>query len=873
MARYQLPQFRSTYKDPQSVEINKELHARYVDGFAADDSLTAAVDAMDSTDFEGDVAAMERFKEEYNAKIKSRATDGDYENMSMNIARDARSFVQDYSPIQQNKADYDANKAELKKARDAYNGKGKGIDEETYQLKLNQARYNNAAGLQYDQDGELIKDSRYKSVSFVGDIDFDQAIDKGMKGIKPHEWSQVTEEPVHSYLNDKGELDIVRGVDENGKITMWATTKTGSKAIPASVVQAVIDDVFNDPNSKAALNQKASLRTLGWEKEGSGSDGVISKNEEYVTEYVAQLDEQIAELQKKGPSEELDAALESKQNLIDSVNQAGVDAVAEAIVSHEIVSETSNNAKIKYVRNNTESSTTFKNDTAYLKGLKKGEDTGYEVVFHTPVLQTESTISKADGKNSTEKNINYTNEKKGENEGIINTFNNQFEVLGDDGEVVAKAGQYTEQDLLDMSVDLESGKVTLNGEEVEIASSTVINNQNAIKENKRLIQYAEQQLEEAKKTVDYVGIREESIKGVTVESVGFDLDDPSNVLRSVPELYTRHELEYGYTNMLEFYTLLKTDEEFQKVINEGLGMKTDVNGVQYDDLNGNVSRMIQGKEPEGGPATYVDNKGKTKDYLYSINKLGNKTKTFGDYSTIVEAIESEAKGVKEADKALNEHLKDKQEKFKTSGTTHRWPGRTVQEAKNHKKTMLDALKVVPKEFAIYKDGKREIASTQGLGMTDTKVTDVSYMPDPVTGELLYVLTISGKRDKGKKKGVVDVTETIFMDADQMKTVTSDGGKALIDMTKNSQAFVIEHRASQAEFDFRLDNTEIAVYITDSEGNDSDLKLKYNFIDKKVDILLSNGDIARDSRGNPLTGMAIGSKEYHDFINNPNLKVR
>ena len=127
MARYQLPQFRSTYKDPQSVEINKELHSRYVDGFAADDSLTAAVDDMDSTDFEGDVAAMERFKEEYNAKIKGRSTDGDYENMSMNIARDARSFVQDYTPIKENKAAYDANKAELKKARDAYNGKGKGI--------------------------------------------------------------------------------------------------------------------------------------------------------------------------------------------------------------------------------------------------------------------------------------------------------------------------------------------------------------------------------------------------------------------------------------------------------------------------------------------------------------------------------------------------------------------------------------------------------------------------------------------------------------------------------------------------------------------------------------------------------------------------
>ena len=257
MARYQLPQFRSTYKDPQSVEINKELHSRYVDGFAADDSLTEAVDDMDSTDFEGDVAAMERFKEEYNAKIKSRSTDGDYENMSMNIARDARKFVQDYTPIKENKAAYDANKEELKKARDAYNGKGKGIDEETYNLKLNQARYNNEKGLQYDQDGELIKDSQYKGVSFVGDIDFDQAIDKGMKGIKPHEWSQVTEEPVHSYLNDKGELDIVRG-NWIPKVLVDRYMQDIFTACRAKILQSPLDEQATDE----ILNELARLQKI-----------------------------------------------------------------------------------------------------------------------------------------------------------------------------------------------------------------------------------------------------------------------------------------------------------------------------------------------------------------------------------------------------------------------------------------------------------------------------------------------------------------------------------------------------------------------------------------------------------------------------------
>ena len=874
MARYQLPQFQSTYKDPQSVEINKELHARYVDGFAADDSLTAAVDEMDSTDFDGDVAAMERFKEEYNAKIKSRATDGDYENMSMNIARDARSFVQDYTPIKENKAAYDANKAELKKARDAYNGKGKGIDEETYQLKLNQARYNNAAGLQYDQDGELIKDSRYKGVSFVGDIDFDQAIDKAMKGIKPHEWENLgTDEPVHTYLNEKGELEIRKGVDkESGQIVMWAETKEGVKEIPQSVVQAVINGVMNDPNSKAALNQKASLRTLGWEKEGSSSDEMMSKNEETVSEYIEQMDEYITELEEKGPSEELDAALANKQDLITSIEQHGVDAVSESIVKGNILSNITDDAMIKYVRKNHKLGTKIRYDKAHLKGLKNGEDSAYEVLFEAPAIQTKSTISRADGDNSTEKNINYISEKKGENEGITNRFNKSFEILGDDDEVITEAGQYTEKDLLDMVIDLKSGAVTLNGEKVEIASSTVSTAQNAIKENHRVIQLAEQQYEEAKKAVDYDGVREEAIKKVTVEDIDFDWTDVQNSLDNIPEIYNKHAKEFGYTNMLEFYNLLNTDEDFQFIVNQEMGLEFDPeNELQYKQIvTGGGYRTVRGSMPEGGAATYIDSKGKEKYYIYKNSRAS-------DYGTILEAIETEASnGLEKADKLLNEHLKGEQEKFTTSGITHRWPGRNVVEAKSHKKTLMAALKVVPKEFAIYKDGKREVSSIQDLEWKTSKVSNIAYMPDPVTGELLYVLTITGTKEKGNNNKTVSVSETIFMDADQMFAVTSDKGKALVDITRNSQAFVIEHRASQAEFDFRVDNTEIDVYITDKDGNEKDLEIRYNFVTKKADIVHKvNGrwEIFPDPKGNPLKGMDIGSEEYHTFINNANLNVR
>ena len=53
MARYNLPQYQSVYRDPQSVAVNKELRNRYTNAFLADDELTAAVDAMNAADFEG----------------------------------------------------------------------------------------------------------------------------------------------------------------------------------------------------------------------------------------------------------------------------------------------------------------------------------------------------------------------------------------------------------------------------------------------------------------------------------------------------------------------------------------------------------------------------------------------------------------------------------------------------------------------------------------------------------------------------------------------------------------------------------------------------------------------------------------------------
>ena len=103
MARYDLPQYQSVYRDPQSVKINTILRQRYVENFAGADALQQSVDQMTSADFEGDKLEKENLVNQYNAELEEMSRQGDYERMGSRVASNARNFIQDYYPIQQNK--------------------------------------------------------------------------------------------------------------------------------------------------------------------------------------------------------------------------------------------------------------------------------------------------------------------------------------------------------------------------------------------------------------------------------------------------------------------------------------------------------------------------------------------------------------------------------------------------------------------------------------------------------------------------------------------------------------------------------------------------------------------------------------------------
>ena len=117
MARWDLPQYQSVYRDLGSVKINEELRKRYVENFAASDQLAGAVGDMDSLDFEGDQTRKEELTDKYNSELDLMSTQGNYENMGRKVATLARGFVNDYKPLKTNQANYNAYIKSLDEAR------------------------------------------------------------------------------------------------------------------------------------------------------------------------------------------------------------------------------------------------------------------------------------------------------------------------------------------------------------------------------------------------------------------------------------------------------------------------------------------------------------------------------------------------------------------------------------------------------------------------------------------------------------------------------------------------------------------------------------------------------------------------------------
>jgi hypothetical protein len=250
--------YQSTYVDPGSVKISETLRTRFADNFAADDTLAQAVSEMISlTPDEGAKALLE---EKYRGIMDERASKGDYENMGMQIVRDARKFKTEYDPIAEQAAARQRIVDDLKKRRDSSD-----ITSGMYDSAM--AEMDNA----YAATGGVSEGGSYQERSVSNFVNVNERIFERIKALKPDaiggfeknyiglDGQQVAE------LGAAGQLGV--GYDPEARYSY--TTKQGTREyVPAQDIQDAFTAVMNEPDVREFMMQQARYDVNSMSDEG-----------------------------------------------------------------------------------------------------------------------------------------------------------------------------------------------------------------------------------------------------------------------------------------------------------------------------------------------------------------------------------------------------------------------------------------------------------------------------------------------------------------------------------------------------------------------------------------------------------------------------
>lgn len=155
------------------------LQQRFDIARETDDQSKMALKSLQAAPFEGDQALKAQLIQQYTQRLADRAAKGDYENMERDTRMDARQMVQEYKPIADNLARYQAYQKEL---QDELN-KGTIKDPAKVQklLALSAQRYK---GLERDPVTGEVRNG-FSGIQAVKDIDVAEKIDKWMKDVAP----------------------------------------------------------------------------------------------------------------------------------------------------------------------------------------------------------------------------------------------------------------------------------------------------------------------------------------------------------------------------------------------------------------------------------------------------------------------------------------------------------------------------------------------------------------------------------------------------------------------------------------------------------------------------------------------------------------
>jgi hypothetical protein len=367
---YKFNDYQSTYVDPQSVAISKELRNRFMTNFQNADALDESLDAMKAANFAND----ERMKAELDAnignKLSSFADRGDFENQAFRIHGAAKEYKEKYAPIYDNYQRYVNYQTDL---ADRYK-KGE-ISSLAYNYAIPYSKYAQGyEGIKVDPKTGLVDpNSYYSPMNIMSDPKIDEKLSKALAMIEEDSRSSTTT------MGLVGQTDSRTG--EQGKLKITETTGGSWAGKSAEKVAKAYNAVMADPEVQAYLAQQSKLKAYS---AVAGADGRVDENrlQSINASGIAAHEKEIAKLEdliasgdvpsskKADYKVTLDTYRASLENLKNQTGDGRLDYAA-SLAKQELLAPYASLAEVK-ISNKTTS--TYNYDEAYDDLYKKRLD-------------------------------------------------------------------------------------------------------------------------------------------------------------------------------------------------------------------------------------------------------------------------------------------------------------------------------------------------------------------------------------------------------------------------------------------------------------------------------------------------------------------
>jgi hypothetical protein len=245
--------YRSMYVSRKSPEIAQMLEQRFASNMAAQDELQQKLLELQAAPFEGDGAARAKLYNDTKTQLEQMAQRGDYENMTMQVAKLARNYENTAYPIAYNQKlfaeDQAVKQEQLAKGVITKEMYDKWMQSTQYRFDNDSGDYVRYSGIQFDGRGAVNPTSYYTPTQLAPFVD--------VQGEIIEQLNQLDEVKSGGYS--------VKGYERPGDGSIeYVITRQGQfvEKVPEQLVEQVTRGVLNRSDVRSYMEQDARFNLM-----------------------------------------------------------------------------------------------------------------------------------------------------------------------------------------------------------------------------------------------------------------------------------------------------------------------------------------------------------------------------------------------------------------------------------------------------------------------------------------------------------------------------------------------------------------------------------------------------------------------------------